>query len=377
MSEYESANTQLMSSWKLQKVYFEIADIVEVEVVGKKSRLLKRIEAFFEGCRVVRKGEGLPPSQRVSIRVVSNLDEEGVSTTHGSHQSEGHWFFVQDSRGHWMMVLPGKRIIVEAKIATDFCLRYLRSHILIKILGSRALPLHASAVALSGRAFLIIGKGGVGKTRLTLKGIDRGGVFISDDWTLISQGNVRPFLKTIHLCYYDVDHIVDKMRVRKIDRLRLKMYEKLGATIGLKIFVRLGLVIGEKTYQSPAVFGDTVTETQIGGVVELCRSSTDSGGLDQISNSQVANNAWNTFCAENRHYLRHMPPQQIPPTEEQTLISLPVLEKIFLQEFVKICPEKFLYRYLIPKANMVTKWDEIFDLITSRVLARKSETFAK
>jgi len=349
-------------------VYFEVTNLVEIEVFGKKSRLLKRIEEFFDGCRLVRKGERLSPSQRVSISVVGSLSEESVSTTDGSHQTERRWFVVQDSRGHRMMVLPGKHIIVEAKIATDFCLRYLRSHILVKILGSRTLPLHASAVALSGGAFLIIGKGGVGKTRLTLKGIERGGAFISDDWTLIRQGNVCPFLRTIHLCHYDADHIVDKMRVRKIDRLRLKMFGKLGSTTGRKIFVRLGLVIGEKTYRSPEVFGDTVTSTPIGGVVELSRSSTDSGVLDRISNRQAANNAWKTFCAENRHYLSHLPSQKPPPTEEQTLISFPVLEKIFLQEFIKICPYGLLYRYLMPTNHIMTKWDEIFDLITSRAL---------
>ena len=45
--------------------------------------------------------------------------------------------------------------------------------------------LHASCVALDGRAVLIEGRSGAGKSDLTLRLIDRGATLVSDDYTLV------------------------------------------------------------------------------------------------------------------------------------------------------------------------------------------------
>lgn len=45
--------------------------------------------------------------------------------------------------------------------------------------------LHATAVAIDGRAVLLEGASGVGKSDLALRLIDRGAVLVSDDYTLL------------------------------------------------------------------------------------------------------------------------------------------------------------------------------------------------
>lgn len=55
---------------------------------------------------------------------------------------------------------------------------------------SRALSsetLHASSVALDGRAVLITGRSGTGKSDLALRLIDRGATLISDDYTIVRR----------------------------------------------------------------------------------------------------------------------------------------------------------------------------------------------
>ena len=47
--------------------------------------------------------------------------------------------------------------------------------------------LHASCVAIEGRAVLIEGLSGSGKSDLALRLIDRGGVLISDDYTIVRR----------------------------------------------------------------------------------------------------------------------------------------------------------------------------------------------
>src|ERR1044071_3805459 len=51
--------------------------------------------------------------------------------------------------------------------------------------------LHASTVALDGRAVLIAGPSGSGKSDLTLRLLDRGFVLVSDDQTVIKKDGAR------------------------------------------------------------------------------------------------------------------------------------------------------------------------------------------
>ena len=47
--------------------------------------------------------------------------------------------------------------------------------------------LHASCVAIRGRAVLIAGRSGTGKSDLALRLIDRGGSLVSDDYTIVRR----------------------------------------------------------------------------------------------------------------------------------------------------------------------------------------------
>lgn len=49
--------------------------------------------------------------------------------------------------------------------------------------------LHATSVAIGGRAVLLTGVSGVGKSDLALRLIDRGAVLVSDDYTLVKRIN--------------------------------------------------------------------------------------------------------------------------------------------------------------------------------------------
>lgn len=51
--------------------------------------------------------------------------------------------------------------------------------------------LHASCVAIGGRAVLIEGRSGSGKSDLALRLIDRGGVLVSDDQVIVRRDGTR------------------------------------------------------------------------------------------------------------------------------------------------------------------------------------------
>jgi serine kinase of HPr protein (carbohydrate metabolism regulator) len=56
--------------------------------------------------------------------------------------------------------------------------------------------IHATSVAIDGRALLLAGPSGSGKSDLALRLIDRGALLISDDYTLLEQREDRLFACT-------------------------------------------------------------------------------------------------------------------------------------------------------------------------------------
>ncbi|BBD98713.1 aldolase [Sphingobium amiense] len=51
--------------------------------------------------------------------------------------------------------------------------------------------LHATSVAIAGRAVLLSGPSGSGKSDLALRLVDRGGILVSDDYTLVKRVDGR------------------------------------------------------------------------------------------------------------------------------------------------------------------------------------------
>ena len=49
-------------------------------------------------------------------------------------------------------------------------------------------PIHATTVAIDGRAIVILGPSGAGKSDLALRLIDRGATLVSDDYTCLARG---------------------------------------------------------------------------------------------------------------------------------------------------------------------------------------------
>ena len=79
--------------------------------------------------------------------------------------------------------------------------------------------LHASCVAIGGRAVLIEGRSGTGKSDLALRLIDRGGILVSDDYTVLTRrdggltasppANIAGRMEVRGLGLIDVDHTLD------------------------------------------------------------------------------------------------------------------------------------------------------------------------
>lgn len=89
--------------------------------------------------------------------------------------------------------------------------------------------LHASSVSVGGRAVLIEGRSGSGKSDLALRLIDRGAVLISDDYTLVKREKTRLIATT-------APNIGGKIEVRGVGLVEMPCESE----IPVGLVVRLG-----------------------------------------------------------------------------------------------------------------------------------------
>jgi len=97
--------------------------------------------------------------------------------------------------------------------------------------------LHASTVAIHGRAVLIEGLSGSGKSDLALRLIDRGAALVSDDYTLVKH-------KGDGLAAYAAPHISGKIEVRGLGIIEMPYVDEQP--------VHLVVTLGEKVVRMPA-----------------------------------------------------------------------------------------------------------------------------
>ncbi|WP_066583130.1 HPr kinase/phosphorylase [Sphingomonas pruni] len=88
--------------------------------------------------------------------------------------------------------------------------------------------LHVSSVAIGGRAVLIEGESGAGKSDLALRLIDRGATLISDDYTLLQRAGSE-------LIASPPDTIAGKIEVRGLGLLDTPYVEKIPVALLIRL----------------------------------------------------------------------------------------------------------------------------------------------
>jgi len=88
--------------------------------------------------------------------------------------------------------------------------------------------LHVSSVAIDGRAVLIEGESGAGKSDLALRLIDRGATLISDDYTLLQRAGGE-------LIASPPDTIAGKIEVRGLGLLETPYVEKIPVALLIRL----------------------------------------------------------------------------------------------------------------------------------------------
>lgn len=87
---------------------------------------------------------------------------------------------------------------------------------------------HATCVAIDGKAVLLMGESGSGKSDLALRLIDRGAVLVSDDYTLIQQDGRRLLARAPVT-------IAGRMEVRHVGIVKLPFAEDVPVFLAMRL----------------------------------------------------------------------------------------------------------------------------------------------
>ncbi|MBW4330908.1 HPr kinase/phosphatase C-terminal domain-containing protein [Stakelama sp. CBK3Z-3] len=88
--------------------------------------------------------------------------------------------------------------------------------------------LHASCVAIDGRALLISGRSGSGKSDLALRLIDRGAVLVSDDYTRVTRSGPRLHARA-------PDTIIGRIEVRGVGIIEMPHIQDVPVALLLRL----------------------------------------------------------------------------------------------------------------------------------------------
>ncbi len=92
--------------------------------------------------------------------------------------------------------------------------------------------LHVSTVAIDGRAVLIEGRSGSGKSDLALRLIDRGAILVSDDYTILSRIGTKLVARA-------PDTIAGKIEVRGLGIIMLPFVANVPAALLVRLTDRI------------------------------------------------------------------------------------------------------------------------------------------
>jgi len=79
---------------------------------------------------------------------------------------------------------------------------------------------HSCGIVRNGRAFLLSGRSGVGKSTLAMRLLDRGATLLGDNWIIVNRGLARSFHLPINIYHYNV---APMLRQRLPSRCRADM----------------------------------------------------------------------------------------------------------------------------------------------------------
>ena len=164
---------------------------------------------------------------KVTLPVIGIVYESGVILPHGAIELRKGFLYEKDDD---LYVHTGKTTIrihakegefeIEINRSSDNEISFFTLEMLIRMYAPLydIVFMHTAGFRYKGKTCTVNAFGGVGKTEVMIKALERGASFISDDFAIYnSKGQVYPYTKRLYLCEYPYDDwMLSKLKKSKL-----------------------------------------------------------------------------------------------------------------------------------------------------------------
>lgn len=210
---------------------FNIHNVFQFRVVGENRKLFKFVEnefSFFKVRRIRRPD--------LILRIGKFIPKiRGCTVINNKYYVKENYLFCRDSYKivKWEVQFHGldkERTIVDFNgnyFAASFLVQYIIEPLIrLKTIQKGFIFLHSSSISDGSNAAIFPASKGIGKTSTILNFLRNGGIYLSDDFVIISKDKrVLSYPTTIHLFDYNIKHcpfVWNNLSLKRKVELKLK-----------------------------------------------------------------------------------------------------------------------------------------------------------
>ena len=323
---------------------------LRIDTPSRFPGLLKRYRKY-----TVHSEAEIPDEKTIRLRSGEIKTESPLYCLGKEAAYQNNRFFILDRRGLKLglnpaTILSESEILVEIGFDEALFITLLEPVILLRLLRAGIVPVHSCSVDVSGGGILFPAWGGIGKTRLILQLTEQGARYVSDEWTLIKDGNLLPFKIDFSMLDYDLREFPDRAALSYYDKAKLFVNSKITNDMVRAIFTKAGLALNIKTYDPDVIFPKSVGETRLRKICFLQKWSNHQPKKLTIEATELASRMSLSFCREIRtfRYYYTMSKFALPAVDEM----LENIYDVYFQTLTKMIKDIEVASLVLPAAGI-------------------------
>ncbi|MFH1310763.1 MAG: hypothetical protein ABIH85_08840 [Candidatus Omnitrophota bacterium] len=311
------------------------------------------------GCKL--EDNGLNEEDIITLDFVPKFEEKTLSFLKREAAFDNNSFYILDKKGNKMKCdfngpLWGNKFVIENNYDCSFLDAILRSVIFMKLCFKNFIPVHASSVEYNKDGILMPAWAATGKTRMLLSLIEKGGEFVSDEWTFIGEDKLFTYSNVFLVCDYDIKEFPEVCNLSLWDKIRLDVNSLCKPVIAKRIMERLGLSMRSKKYDLYKMFPEAKTSTAFSEVYFLQKYNGKQVKKSVIPLDDLANKLYHSFSMENSVFFHYYSLFKFAFFEKEKDLKRQFEEK-YKSSLTRALAEKECFELLVPESLKYKDFD--------------------
>ncbi len=289
-------------------MYLNFYDKLQIKISNDKSNLASFIKNKYKKyvCSSFAAADNM-----LSLEIVNEVAEKVFCFIGKTAAFSGSNFYILDNNGRKFSVdfcdfSLNTRFVIEEGFDCHLFDGIFDSIILIKLCFAGFIPMHSSCILLGDRGVLMPAWGGTGKTRMLLKLVEQGGVFISDEWTFLNEHKLFRFSNNLEILYYDLQEFPRCVKLSLIDRARLFLHRFNKKGFLWRCLKKTRVPFISKKYDITQVFSKAANGEKLHKLYFIQNSTADKIKKEKIRLEDVVEKILSSFLRENTLFFSYI-----------------------------------------------------------------------